>query len=427
MFITREDPNAILKGSRDPLGLVPIRTALGRHVISNLNTQSNSARGFTTLILGRYLAQYLIENGDAESEATLDIFLRFEQLSAYARHIGHGVDGEIRGIDRVRANSKQPKKIPIRTDREGKLLTDQKLYGLWGLFSVPARTSQLIDDQSVGVTESTREFIESNYIPTLNPIMKPLSELLTRDGYLNTSKSDAFSALRSIFSTDYTGLEQLFYNEYLCDAPNAHPNPVRHQKLFNQLLREYVERDDSLGRESFELLKAQASSRDGALARRLDQILRIEAILSVSSAVFSHLLSCDRAELTKVAAYLSNKWGKSLPNIDTLKNNDLLDEIEAVYTESEDVKEYFDQCQKSLADGQYSDFIEALVRWNLYISARRGGSPWLVFGSDRRLEVRYRGLDTILPSADDLALLWHNGYFVTSLHSITHQLAQSQN
>lgn len=416
----------MLKGSRDPLGLVPIRTALGRQVISNLNSQSNSARGFTTLILGRYLAQFLLENGDTETEP-VDIFLRFEQLCAYARYKNNRNVTDIRGIERVRANFQKPKRIPIQTDTEGRLLTDQKRYGLWGLFSVPARTSQLIDDQLVGVTESAAKFIETNYIPTLKPIMKPLTKWLKEGGYLNTDKSKEFEVLRSIFANGYTMQEQEFYNEYLCDAPNAQ-NRVKHQKLFNQLLRDCVEWDDSLGRKSFESLKAKALSlENNTLACCLDQILRIEAVLAILSAAFSHLLSCDHKRISSVSADLSNKWGQSLPNIEPEKNNDLLKKIDSVYPEQNDVREYFNQCQKSLADGKYSDLIEALVHWNKYISVRRGGSPWLVLGSEERLDVHYRGLDTILPSADELAFLWHNGYFVTSLHSITHQLTETRN
>ena len=131
MFITQEDPNAILKGSRDPLGLVPVRSALGRHIIS--------ARGFMILILGRYLAKLLTDTDRTNSVSPIDVFLRFEQLCAYIRHIAHRVEGDIRGIESVRKRSRTMSKIPIQTGQEGKILTDQKLYGLWGLYSVPAR------------------------------------------------------------------------------------------------------------------------------------------------------------------------------------------------------------------------------------------------------------------------------------------------
>ena len=57
MFLTLEDPNAKIKGSWDPLGAQPIWAAFGRHVVTNLTMQTNSARGFTILLLARYLTE----------------------------------------------------------------------------------------------------------------------------------------------------------------------------------------------------------------------------------------------------------------------------------------------------------------------------------------------------------------------------------
>ena len=426
MFITREDPNMVLKGSRDPLSLVPIRFALGRHVISNLNTQSNSVRGFMTLILGRYLAEFFIEKRMAEERSAVDIFLRFEQLVAYVRHVGHHVDSDIRGIERVRANSRRrPHKIPIHTDKEGRILSDQKLYGLWGLFSVPARTSNLIDQRLVGVTEQTKSFIETNYMPVLEPTLKSLEKFLIKGGEWNSKKKDQlFSQLLRITSEDFTEKERQFYNEYLCDAKHVQLNPISHQHLFKELLLKWVEYSDPLGRETFELLRNKATSTltDNDLARRLDQILRMEAVLSISAAVFNYLISRDRTSLDEIAKYLSDRWGASVPGIEPEKNNDLLNEVKAVYTDSNDVRDFFDQCQQSLSSGRYSDLIDSLIRWNTFVSLRRGGAPWLSLGSKRRLDVRYRGVQSTIPSAEELPGLWHNGYFVTSLHSIAHQL-----
>jgi hypothetical protein len=49
-FLTDLDSRAAVKGSRDPLGIQPIWTRLGRHVVGNLTTVSNSVRDFTTLL-----------------------------------------------------------------------------------------------------------------------------------------------------------------------------------------------------------------------------------------------------------------------------------------------------------------------------------------------------------------------------------------
>lgn len=143
MFFTREDPNAKIKGSRDPLGAQPLWTAFGRHVVTNLTTQTDSIRGFTILLLGRFLAKQAIEEGRIGREQALDAFLRVEQVGAYVRHAAHGVRREIRGIERVQSRLQEYRgRVPIAADPGGYVLGDQRVNGLWGLFSVSARVSR---------------------------------------------------------------------------------------------------------------------------------------------------------------------------------------------------------------------------------------------------------------------------------------------
>ena len=83
-FLTQSDSRAAVRGSRDPLGLVPIWSAYGRRVVGNLTTASTSLRGFTTLLLGYYCADRILEK---ETDQTpLSVFLRVEQLVSYCRN-----------------------------------------------------------------------------------------------------------------------------------------------------------------------------------------------------------------------------------------------------------------------------------------------------------------------------------------------------
>src|SRR4051794_147638 len=97
-FLTDLDSRAQVKGSRDPLGAQPIWTRFGRHVVGNLTTVSNSARDFTTLLLGYYFAEQLAKQAEPGSE--LSTFLKWEQLAAYARAY-HNKDVAFRGTERV--------------------------------------------------------------------------------------------------------------------------------------------------------------------------------------------------------------------------------------------------------------------------------------------------------------------------------------
>ncbi len=70
------------------------------------------------------------ENGDSD----LAVFLRWEQLAAYARG-GINNDWEFRGTERAKKNFNENAKIRLGTDSAALILSDQKTYGLWGLFS----------------------------------------------------------------------------------------------------------------------------------------------------------------------------------------------------------------------------------------------------------------------------------------------------
>ena len=82
-FLTDLDTRAAIKGSRDPLGVQAIWTRMGRRVVGNLTTVSTSVRDFTVTILGYYLAGRVAEETGASDD--LNVFLRWEQLAAYAR------------------------------------------------------------------------------------------------------------------------------------------------------------------------------------------------------------------------------------------------------------------------------------------------------------------------------------------------------
>ena len=75
-------------------------------------------------------------------------FCASSKIAAYVRHVAHGVGGDIRGIERVRSKLEEhtADSVPIRADPDGFILGDQRVNGLWGLFSVSARVSGLIPD-----------------------------------------------------------------------------------------------------------------------------------------------------------------------------------------------------------------------------------------------------------------------------------------
>lgn len=77
MFLTNLDSRAVVKGSRDPLGLVPVWSQFGRDVVGNLTTVTGSVRGFTTTLLGYHFAREVQDRDGGNAESALALFLKF--------------------------------------------------------------------------------------------------------------------------------------------------------------------------------------------------------------------------------------------------------------------------------------------------------------------------------------------------------------
>ncbi len=331
-FLTLEDPNAKIRGSRDPLGAQAIWTAFGRHVVTNLTTVSTSVRGFTTLLLGRYFAAELVDRGMAHREDALDIFLRMEQVCAYAQYVGHGVDGDIRGIERVKKFvDEQNGRVAIQTDRRGMILFDQKTYGLWGLYSVPARRSGLIPEGPLDLSADAREFVERQYVRHLNGAARPLYHLLAKGGVLNTRGKDAvFTALAKMMSRELLAEEIEFYARFLRDGLGVEDAEPERQRRLRELLETFADLNEPTGRGEVLNLSRRARGRDKGLATRLERIAQLEAFLAPSDALFQHLLTQDGQDPDRVADGIASHWGTGVPNLDRGAFRELLDEIRSI-------------------------------------------------------------------------------------------------
>jgi len=423
-FLTLEDPNAKIRGSRDPLGVQPIWSAFGRHVVTNLTTVSTSVRGFTTLLLARYLSADLVDRGMATREDALDVFLRMEQICAYAQYVGHGVDDNIRGIERVkRFVDEQNGRVAIQTDRRGRILSDQKTYGLWGLYSAPARRSGLIPDGPLDVSPRVRKFIEECYVGGLNGATRPLQQLLTQGGVLDTRGGNpVFAAVALMMTRELLPDEIAFYAHFLRDGLEVENVEPARQARFRELLQSSVDLTTPIGRAEVLQLARRARTRDQGLSMRLERIALLEAFLAPSNALFLHLLTQDDQDLDRVADEVRRRWGRRVPNLDRGAFHDLRDEIQIIVGPA--MVQCMEQCYASLHDGDYKEAFLGLLDWNEIVMNDRGISPWLRCVEHGRLNVRYRDNDQLLPDKNELKELWNNSYFIDSLKSVTKQLEQ---
>jgi hypothetical protein len=375
-------------------------------------------------VLGRYFAEVLVEEGSLAREESLNVCLRMEQLAAYAQHVGHKVEGQIRGIERVKANLEEGAgKVVIQADHRGRILSDQKVYGLWGLYSVPARVSGLIADGPFGVTPRTRAFIEQNYLPSLKESLGGLKRLLAKGGDLDTRKREGyFKAIIGILPPRYTPAEVKFYGDCLRDAVEVESIAGGRQRLLRELLETHTDLTVAVGREEIIRLSRAARKVDEGLAGSLDRIRVLEGVLAPSEALFEYVLSQGRQRPQDVAEKVSEIWGRRVPNIEVDAFRDLAPEIAKLYNER--VASAVVRCAAALAGGAYADAVRALLDWNSFVMDTRKGAAWVALGGDGRIDVRYRGLDRPLLTADALPSLWRNSYFINSLKSVTLQLKE---
>jgi hypothetical protein len=441
-FLTLEDPNAKIKGSRDPLGIMAVWAAFGRHVITNITTVTTSVRGFTIVLLARYFAGRLIEERTVPREEALNIFLRMEQAAAYARHVEHGVDDDIRGIERVKRLHQEGKgRVPIRADRRGLILSDQKVYGLWGLYSLSARRSGWLTDEMFGLTPVAQKFVEENYIARLDGSLRPIMRLLARGGTLDTRKKDpAFAGLARLLPQQLTTNELRFYGHYLRDGlgvqttpfngqPAATPEETHpttssdgRQARFRRLLETHSDLKEPLNRTEILTLARAAADTDEGLAKALTRIAHLEALLAPAAALFEFVLTRSNQQPKQAAAALRERWGERVPNLDAHEFEDLIPEIGDIATTP--LAATARRCHHALAQGDYEAAIRAVIDWNAKVQQARKGAPWVVLTDSGQIEVRYRVIEQLLPEADELPTLWRNSYFIDALKSITKQLRE---
>ena len=263
-FLTDLDERAQVKGSRDPLGLVPIWSRFGREVVGNLTTVTNGVRGFTTLILGLYFAQEVQETEGGKGQSLLNLFLKFEQLAGYARVLINR-DRTVRGLRRIQTRLNDSKRIRISPEQADQILSNQKVYGLWGLFSMPARASELLLQRDQRLSVATRAFVEKKYLPLFGngraekqgpvELLRRLSfelQPLGRHQELITALAKAHGRL--------TFEEKTFYRDHLAWGGNSDRTNGRQRRLA-EILAEHAS-DDFVFRD-FREVKRVAIKKEG--------------------------------------------------------------------------------------------------------------------------------------------------------------------
>jgi len=398
-------------------------------VVGNLTTVSTSPRDFTTTILGYYFAERIAaaEGGDGD----LNIFLRWEQLAAHARFRVNG-DGRLRGIERVRKCANEGDAITLCADARGQILSNQKTYGLWGLYTGPARASGLVEGSPTRLTAAGRKLVESLYLPLFtrsklrdaNEVVSKLTKPLT---VLQAAGKDSLFLERvgAVLVPELSAAERATFRHHL--LLGAEPNRTEgRQEIVVDALEETIA-DEEWGFAAPRLRhmakRCRASGAVGSeAARRLERIRAAEQVLAPAAALFDLILGADGQTVGEVASAVRRAWGPKLTTIDADETRELEAELRDATADPASGRRWVSVAE-ALSQGEYGEAVLGLMEQNAFVMKSRAGAGAWADLSDGKIRVRYRD-DNLgnLPTRQELATLWQHSYFLDALRTMAVEL-----
>lgn len=423
-FLTELDTVRLnLKGSVDPLGAQQIWTHFGRRIVANLTTVANSARDFGVLLMGVWLAEKVDAKAAAagvRDDLSLKTFLKWESLVAFSR-VKREPRTSLRGIERVRRRLGESQSQTISDQRPDQILSNQKTYGLYGLFTVPARRSGLLEESGFRLTGYGRDFVEKVYVERLERELprgtSQIVDLLAKPSfqlYLDGKHAELVAALGKVFANKLGKDERAFFRDCLLYGVRA-PDAVVQKDAAQLMLGTVEESEFELTQRSLGKLAKEADRRYGEtdLGGRLREIGTCEAVLAPAGMLFSFLLGRDGDSLAEVAKDVPKAWRSGLPaTVDPQGFQGL--RLPGVVPDKQ--ARLWGDLAQALHAGEWVVVLELLLRLNATVMAERSGAPWAEL-ENGKLKVLRHDEGVVL---GDIAVpnIWRNPYFLLSLRQV---------
>ncbi len=378
-FLTEQDPNYTIKGSRDPLGLQVIWQNAGRKIIPHLSTVSNNVMDFQILSLA-YALKKKYNMTEPEFE---DFFIPFEQLFAYTRHKLNSSPG-FNGIRQVRKNvSSNSKKIDIGFTKQ--IMSNQKAYGIWGKYNRPYSDMGIVKDKLFDAVFNSK--IEAN------PELLKISEKILNLGRDKVHRLD-LDQLNELFPLleKPEGVEKDLFEKYLLQDTTGKfelLQILKNSEVNMQSLRLYLQ-----------VNYLQKQSDNIGFKTNLEFIKNIEKTISPLNRIFKYILT-------------KSYWKEKELSEDGFISN---------WTNRVDQTGFQEDLLKLSRLHQTSNLkrVEGLVDRNESVAAQRQSAPWLNYSKDH-LEVNHHEgdfLDRSYSPEEDSDF----NYFLDSYFSLYNQL-----
>lgn len=333
-FLTKQDPNYMPKGSRDPLGFQVLWQDAGRRLIPQLSTVSSSIRDFQVMAMAH---AYRVSKGMSERDY-MTFFLCLEQLMAYVRLSQFGQEDGFNGIDRTKKLLNDGRD-EVELSMANQLLSNQRSYGIWGKYIRPFTDMGLGED---------RDFLEvQDQKLADNPRLAVLFEQLARKR--GTALKVAKSTLAELATplSRPEGMERKLYVDYLLND-TCRGRLLELVRVHPELIEmDFYSRLDRIGELS-----------DGEdLGSLAVGIAHTERVLSPLNRIFRHLQTKSSWSDTELAAdELIARWSASFRGQSEAR---------------------LDLAVSGLLGRDNLEVVQGLAEINAGVCARRGSEPWL--------------------------------------------------
>lgn len=430
-FFTALAPDARVQGSRDPLGLLPIWSRLGRRLIRNVTTVSGDLRGWTSLLVMVGLYRDRVDAGILNAADT-DALMRAEQVIAYSR-LAHGARAnDVRGVGRAQARlhahqgGRQP--IPLGLSVERRILASQRAAGVWGQIASPAAASSLLDRARIALTPVARDFWAGRYGKELEPHARALSELMAdKRGFAPASGDEVLArALARLHDARLDPVEVALYRDHVLHAGRGEADT---QGLLVAAWRAAdgpAALDKGVSFLSVAALAEQASRRGAeGVARGLKEIASAERLLAPVEYLFAWVQGRHRQSLDDVVDDVRQRWSEPLRSAGAATDGLLAPVFAAAYGDAA-FGRLLANAREACVDGEWANAVRALVDLNAAVMRRRGGAPWVEW-RDGRLDVRLGDEPSELPSLDRLHADFAHSYYLDPLRRLIVAWQDGQN
>jgi len=271
-FLTEQDPNYRIKGSRDPLGFQPIWQSLGRTVVKYLSTVSNNLKDFQVLSYAWYFYE------DRNPKEFLKFFIKFEQAFGFARGI-YLKDDRFNGIDFVHKKLNNDT-FYFSNKNEHTLLSNQKSYGIYGKYNRPFTEMRIKEQENFKVIMENALKSKVNFNMMNQFINRILSEKVS---IFTKEELKVFSDCLATISDE----ERQFYKRHILETDDNH--------VQNEIFKFFKKNIQILETDGFNLYGFIDSLNNNSipeeLKSRLINIKQAERVLAPYSYLFRTLQS----------------------------------------------------------------------------------------------------------------------------------------